>query len=185
VLPGLVKNTQYIIGVRAFDSIDREEQNREYGQISTLDDSLVIFPGIKSALVPTNETGFNNIEVTWPKAQGGVYLYRIYWKENSDPTPLLTVPTFVDVTDLSRTSALIAVPTRNTTYRFAVLGCLDVTCSTYNAASSAVSLTATTTPPVAPFAGLTNALELIMQSLNGARSLMVHEEHGILIKSTL
>ena len=154
-ISGLVKNTDYIFNVRAFDNQNREEENYEYASLMTLDDTLVIFPGISAATVPTNDTGFGNILVEWPKAIGPVVKYRIFWKESLDPNPILASLNFIDITDLKAVSRLVAVPNRNTNYQFVVLGCLDLpACATYNSASALNIKSATTTPPVAPFAGL-------------------------------
>jgi hypothetical protein len=154
-ISGLVKNTDYVFNVRAFDSQNLEEENYEYASLMTLDDTLVIFPGISAATVPTNDTGFGNILVQWPKAIGPVVKYRIFWKESLDPNPILLSLNYIDITDLKAVSRLVAVPNRNTNYQFVVLGCLDLpACATYNAASALNIKSATTTPPVAPFAGL-------------------------------
>ena len=158
VITGLVKNTPYIVGVRAFDSANIEDKNAEYSKMRTLDDSLVIFPGISGAQVPTNSGGFSNILISWPKAIGAVYKYRIFWDQAPGPANILTsLKPPIDVTDLRDTSRLVGNLLRNTQYVFAVVGCLDANCLTYVSASTTQTLKAWTTPPVAPFSGVTEA----------------------------
>jgi hypothetical protein len=164
VISGLTKDTDYIVNVKAFDNQGLEENNQEFASLRTLDDTLVIFPGIDTATVPANSLGFNNLLVTWPKAQGPVVKYRVYWTDNLSLTSIIPAihnfpgniddVKFLDILDLRITSKMVEVGARNLTFKMAVVGCLNTNCTTYNAASVAKILSATTTPPVAPFPGL-------------------------------
>ena len=160
VINGLEENTLYYFYVHALDghAPSREDANKMEMSKATLGEVNVTFAGIKTATVPSNMSGLNNITISWDAGSGPFTYYRIFYTSNTafpiiTPTVGLPVET-IDIFDTTKTSHTFYVPLQVTDYVVGVAACSGANCAVIGAEGAGVLLPVSTIPLVAPFTGM-------------------------------
>ncbi len=161
LITGLLEGQDYVVRVRAKNSATPrlEELNVLSLDKRTKTDAPISFDGIKTATVPSTSAGFNTINISWNPGNGNFDRYKIY----ASTTPMASFNPGVDasfgsdIVSLSTTSLTLTVGIPNTTYYLAVVACNGPTCSTF--AGQGKVITVKTSPPVAPFNGISQIIQ--------------------------
>lgn len=78
-ISGLSPDTPYYVRVRAFDRDAEEDQNSIVKVMSTKGVEPIQFAGLQEVAVPQNNSGYNNLDLSWDENGSGSFSqYRIY-----------------------------------------------------------------------------------------------------------
>lgn len=158
---GLIKGQNYYFMVRAVDESGREDKNIRIIGSRTKTPQAVFFSGVSSVSTVKNSSGYSSLIANWSLPSGDFNVYRVFAipetssffsSSSIDPND----PTFLigEVNNLSTVSYMITGLNANTEYNVFVVACLkDVSGCTTKAGDNKY-LSAKTTPPLAPFSGV-------------------------------
>ncbi|MFG1494712.1 hypothetical protein [Halobacteriovorax sp. ZH4_bin.1] len=166
---GLLPGSNYYFLARAEDESNREERNIKVLSARTNLPAVTSFVGIQSLTVPKTKSGYTSLVASWPKASGDFDRYRIFAIPKSSPAfssntvnPNNGLYLKSEVTNVDATSAIIPGLTQNEEYAVFVVACMydsgTDSCVTYDGED--VKLSAITTPPLAPYAGVGSVQKL-------------------------
>ena len=157
ILSGLTSESKYYVKVLARNSnvpVQLEDQNVEIKSQTTLSSQPINFVGLKSISIPQTNQGFSKINLSWDQGTGGFDRYRIFVRtDTTTPDPTVDTAHSADITDLSVTSTQVSVANPYTLYYVTIVACDGVSCNDFQGQN--VNLPVTTTPPVAPYNGIT------------------------------
>ena len=170
---GLLKGQNYYFMVRAVDESGREDKNVKIIGARTKTPQTVFFSGVSTVASVKNSSGYSSLVATWPLPAGDFNVYRVFAVpetsnffssssiDPNDPTYLIG-----EVFNLSTVSYMITGLTANTTYNVFVVACLKDSNGCTTKAGDNKHLSAKTTPPLAPFSGVSQ-----VQAQSGASGL--------------
>lgn len=170
---GLLKGKNYYFMVRAVDESGREDKNVKILGARTKTPQAVFFSGISSVAVVKNSSGYSSLIANWPLPSGDFNVYRIFAVPETsnlfssasiDPNDL----TFLvgEISNLSTVSYMLTGLNANTEYNVFVVACLKDGSGCTTKAGDNKYLSGKTTPPLAPFAGISQ-----VQPQSGANGL--------------
>ena len=165
-ITGLDESSFYTVWVQAKDSQTPGVQDGNLVKFtkSTKPESEIKFSGIATASAPANYTGLYSLQATWPSASGDFSKYRIFFTEDNtsatneivNPASPSTLFSYVDVSisaeNTNVTSHQFVAGLPGKLFKVFVVAC-DASCANFDTESTTTFLTASTTPPVAPFFG--------------------------------
>ncbi len=171
-LSSLEENTNYYIAVRAKNSSIPAgfEKNEKFLSKKTTVLLPLSFAGIQTARIPPTLDGFNTINVTWNNCQG-CDEYRVYALDTNRPIDINTDTLFLKATLSAGATSVQISGSPHTQYYIGVVACRESGfCSGIDQQGADTLIGVKTTPPVAPFNGITTitqpAGEIGLTSLN-------------------
>ena len=172
--PGPTLGKTFFFKVNAVDKNGREERNTIIRSLTFEEQENIKFAGIKQASTIHKTEGFSSLSIEWEQASGPFNIYKVFAIPNTDSTQADFLLDKIDsnnsdylarsaITDLLKTSDTVTGLSQDTEYKIFVIACYssnNVDCdSTPTIKGDNVSKTATTTPKLKAFGGITEFLQ--------------------------
>lgn len=158
---GLIKGQNYYFMVRAVDESGREDKNIRIIGSRTKTPQAVFFSGVSSVSTVKNSSGYSSLIANWSLPSGDFNVYRVFavpetsnFFSSSSIDPNDSTFLIGEITNLSTVSYMITGLNANIEYNVFVVACLKDVSGCTTKAGDGKYLTAKTTPPLAPFSGI-------------------------------